>query len=108
MRSNDVIYSLPFNIAQYAFLNIIFAKLLNLMPGELVYQCSDAHIYSNQFPVAEHIIKNKDTALIQDRPQIHLKKTLNSLKDILNLEFSDFVINYNPLPDFKNKPPMAV
>ena len=37
----------PFNIAQYALLVHLFAKTVNMVPGNLVYTIGDAHIYLN-------------------------------------------------------------
>lgn len=105
MRSNDVIFGLPFNIAQYAFINLIFANILDLEPGTLVYQCGDSHIYMNQFDMANEIL----TRMPQSQPKVSINRKLVDLNDALTLEWEDIVVeNYNPLPDVKNKPPMAV
>jgi thymidylate synthase len=48
MRSNDVPLGLPFNIASYALLLEIIARMVNMIPGELVVSIGDAHIYTNQ------------------------------------------------------------
>ena len=50
MRSNDVPLGLPFNIASYALLLEIIARMVNMIPGELVVSIGDAHIYTNQLP----------------------------------------------------------
>lgn len=109
MRSNDVLYGLPFNIAQYAFMLFFLAKLLGLKPGKLVYQCSDAHLYENQIDAAKQTIeqwKNPDVEV--SLPWITLPE-INSLDDLLNLEWSDIEMSeYVPLPDIKDKPAMAV
>ena len=48
MRSNDVPLGLPFNIASYALLLEIIGKMVNMVPGELITNLGDAHIYKNQ------------------------------------------------------------
>ena len=45
-RSADVGLGLPFNIASYAVLTYILAKLTNLKPSRLIIVIGDAHIYS--------------------------------------------------------------
>ena len=46
-RSADVGLGLPFNIASYAVLTYILAKLSNLTPKKLIITIGDAHIYEN-------------------------------------------------------------
>lgn len=105
MRSNDVMYGLPFNIVQYAFINLFFAKLLNLKQGKLVYQCGNSHIYANQFDMANEVGAREPKPL----PFVDVNVPLNSLDDILALEWENIIVeDYHPLPDIKDKPPMAV
>ncbi len=105
MRSNDVPFGLPFNIMSYALINHIFAKHLNLTPGELVYMGWDVHIYQNQMEMVEEQMTRTPGQL----PQLVIKKDLPTFEDILSLEFEDVeLIGYNPQPDIKNKPGMAV
>jgi thymidylate synthase len=105
MRSNDVPYGLPYNIMGYAFLNIAFAQLLGHTPGELVYFGGDAHIYHNQIDMVREQLTRKPYTL----PTLKINKSLNTLEDVLSLEYGDIeIIGYEAHPDFKNKPPMAV
>ena len=105
MRSNDVPFGLPFNIASYALINHIFAKHLGLIPGELVYFGWDVHIYQNQMKMVEEILERKPRPL----PQIVIHKDLPKFEDILALQWEDIeLIGYNHHPDVKNKPEMAV
>jgi len=48
MRSNDVPLGLPFNIASYGLLLEIIAKMVNMVPDELIGNLGDCHIYTNQ------------------------------------------------------------
>jgi thymidylate synthase len=48
IRSNDVPLGLPFNIASYALLLEIIARLTNMISDELIINIGDAHIYLNQ------------------------------------------------------------
>lgn len=104
-RSVDSVFGLPYNIMSYAFMNVAFAKLLGLEPGELVFFGNDVHIYNNQLEMAYEQITRSPRPL----PKLTITKPLNTLDDLLSLEFSDVVIEgYDPYPDFKDKPPMAI
>ncbi len=104
-RSVDSVFGLPYNIMSYAFMNVAFAKLLKLEPGQLVFFGNDVHIYNNQLAMAQEQITREPRTL----PTITITKELNTLDDLLSLEFSDiFIDGYDPYPDFKDKPPMAV
>jgi len=46
-RSADIGLGVPFNIAQYSMMTILFAKMCGLEPGEFVWNGVDCHIYSN-------------------------------------------------------------
>lgn len=48
-RSADMMIGLPFNVAQYAFLALAFARHLGVEPGMYIHQITDAHIYENQY-----------------------------------------------------------
>jgi thymidylate synthase len=105
MRSNDVPFGLPFNIASYALLNHIFAKHLGLIPGELVYFGWDVHIYQNQMDMVDEMLERIPRTL----PELKINKDLTTFQDILNLEWPDIeLIGYDPYPDVKNKPGMAI
>ncbi len=106
MRSNDFVYGNPFNMMGYAYLNHVFSKVLKLKPGRLVYEGVDVHIYNNQLKMAEEQI----TRVPYDAPQLIIHKDLNSLQDILDMEYKDVeIVGYDKFyPDFKDKPAMAV
>lgn len=46
-RSSDVFLGLPYNIASYAMLTYIIAKMCDMHPKELVISMGDCHIYKN-------------------------------------------------------------
>jgi thymidylate synthase len=47
MRSCDTFLGLPFNIASYGLLLEIIAKVVNMVPDELIGNLGDTHLYSN-------------------------------------------------------------
>lgn len=105
-RSVDSVYGLPYNVMSYAFLNIAFSKLLGLEPGTLTFVGGDTHIYSDQLFMAEDMVANREP---RPFPKLEITKDINTLDDFLALEYSDIKITgYDPHPDYKNKPGMAV
>ena len=52
-RSADVFLGLPINIASYALLTHILAKICDLRPKRLVMSLGDAHIYSDHIPTVK-------------------------------------------------------
>lgn len=47
MRSNDFFLGNPFNLASYGLLLEIIAKEVNMLPGEMIGNLGDTHLYSN-------------------------------------------------------------
>lgn len=86
-RSCDVGLGVPFNIASYALLTCIIAKLCNLTPGDFHYCMGDAHIYNNHIDA----IKLQITRTPYDFPKINIK----NITDIDNITTDDIeLIDY--------------
>jgi thymidylate synthase len=56
MRSCDIFLGLPFNIASYGLLLEIIAKEVNMVPGELIGNLGDTHLYLNHIEQAKEQI----------------------------------------------------
>lgn len=94
-RSCDLFLGVPFNIASYALLTIVLAKILKLKPGEFVHVYGDVHIYENHIKQFKEQLRRKPRPF----PTIRIKGKLNSIEDFT----PDKVVleNYNPYPPIK-------
>jgi len=91
-RSVDTFLGLPFNIASYATLLLLLCEEVGMVPGELVGNLGDTHLYSN------HI----EQANIQcGRQSYNLPMIKLSNVDILNGEFDYEIIGYESHPSIK-------
>ena len=70
-RSVDTFLGLPFNIASYALLLEIIAKIVNMVPDELIGNLGDVHLYSNHIEQAKEQISREPFEL----PTFTLPKT---------------------------------
>jgi len=60
-RSVDTFLGLPFNIASYGLLLEIIAKVVNMVPDELIGNLGDTHLYLNHIKQAKEQIGRKYT-----------------------------------------------
>jgi thymidylate synthase len=58
-RSVDTFLGLPFNIASYGLLLAIIAKVVNMVPDQLIGNLGDVHLYSNHIEQAREQISRK-------------------------------------------------
>jgi thymidylate synthase len=104
-RSQDVPLGTPFNIASYGLLLEIIAKMVNMVPDELIANMGDCHIYLNQIDG----IKEQLTREPYPLPTLkHMKtdeffKVLSESIDMIgHLDNTDFVVeNYKSHPTIK-------
>lgn len=80
-RSADIALGVPYNIASYATLLMMFAKEANLTPGIFVHTIGDAHIYSNHLEG----LKEQLTRTPKKLPTLHIAD-----KPFHELQFEDF------------------
>lgn len=94
-RSADMFLGVPFNIASYALLTMMIAKVTGLGLGDFVHTFGDAHIYSNHFDQVREQITRKPRSF----PKMLIERDISSIDDF---KFEDFKLeNYDPYPPIK-------
>ena len=83
-RSADVFLGVPFNIASYALLTLMVAKVTGLEPGEFVHTLGDAHLYLNHLDQARLQLSREPLPLAQ----MHVA----GKRDLFAFEFEDFTL----------------
>ena len=81
-RSADVFLGVPFNIASYALLTMMVAKVTGLEPGEFVHTLGDAHLYLNHLDQAKEQIGREPLPL----PTMEIADR----RDLFAFEYEDF------------------
>lgn len=95
-RSVDTFLGLPFNIASYGFLLHMFAQQVNMVPGTLVGDLTNVHIYKNHVDQCKEQLSREPMKL----PTLALCKP----KDIFSYTYDDFLIkDYESHPAIKGK-----
>lgn len=82
-RSADVFLGVPFNIASYALLTLMFARVCDLQPGEFVHTFGDAHLYLDHLDQARLQLQREPYPL----PEMMLNPDVD---DIFSFEYDDF------------------
>lgn len=96
MRSNDYMCGTPFNWLQYTLLTHIIAKLVNMIPDELVYSVGDCHIYLNHMDGINEQLSRKGSDAI---PKLIIHGNQKSIEDF---KYEDFeIVDYHPDPIIK-------
>ena len=99
-RSADLFLGVPFNIASYALLTMMIAKVCGFELGDFVHTFGDVHIYNNH---------REQVALKLTREPRELPKMIihGNQRDIFDFKYEDFeLVGYNPYPAIKA--PVAV
>lgn len=96
-RSADIFLGVPFNIASYSLLLMMFAQVTELEPGDFIHTLGDAHIYRNHLEQVRLQLSREPRSL----PSMKLNPEVKSLFDFT---FQDFHLeNYDPHPHIKGE-----
>lgn len=99
-RSADLFLGVPFNIASYALLTMMIAKITDLQPGDFIHTLGDVHLYLNH-------IEQANTQLSRTPFPLPAMEILKKPDHIDQFEFGDFqLIDYQCYPAIKA--PIAV
>lgn len=99
-RSVDTFLGLPFNISSYALLLLMVAQVTDHVPGELVWNGGDVHIYHNHFDQVKKVCEMPTFTL----PVLEMDSSVRNIDDF---EFESFELkNYQHGPYIKA--PIAV
>ena len=87
-RSADSFLGVPFNIASYALLTHMVAKICDLKAGEFIHTIGDAHLYVNHFDQARSQLTRQPTKL----PKLIIHNVPSHIDEF---KFEDFeIIDY--------------
>ena len=89
-RSADLFLGVPFNIASYALLTLIIAKVTGYKPGDFVHTFGDVHIYEIHLDQVKEQLKRKPRPF----PQVKFIKNFKNI-DEFKPEYVE-LIDYNP------------
>ncbi|WP_280549430.1 thymidylate synthase [Halomonas sp. 11-S5] len=94
-RSADIFLGVPFNIASYALLTQMIARVSGLEPGDFVHTLGDAHLYLNHLEQAEEQLSRTPRAA----PRLVLEP---SVDELFAFRFEHIAIEgYDPHPPIK-------
>lgn len=94
-RSADMFIGVPYNIASYALLTHMVAKMTGYKPGRLVWIGGDCHIYKNH-------IEQVKLQLTRDPKPLPVLQLLRKPRKIENFKWSDIELTgYDPHPFIK-------
>jgi len=96
-RSADIFLGVPFNIASYALLTMMVAKVTGLEPGDFIHTFGDAHIYLNHIDQVKLQLSREPMEL----PKLELHSSINNIFDF---SYDDIkIVGYNSHPGIKGK-----
>jgi len=92
-RSADLGLGIPFNIASYALLTHMIARVTGTDAHELIIQIGDAHVYKDHVEALEEQLKREPKLFPK------LKWARENINDIEDFSYNDFVVegyDYHP------------
>jgi thymidylate synthase len=102
-RSQDVPLGTPFNIASYALLLEIIAKMVNMVPDELIANMGDCHIYLNQIDGIKEQLKREPYPL----PDLVISNQIN-FNEGINEFLSSCLISDFKIENYQSHPPIKM
>ncbi|MDX9905643.1 MAG: thymidylate synthase [Bacteroidales bacterium] len=96
-RSCDIFLGVPFNIASYALLTLMVARVTGLQPGDFVHTLGDAHIYLNHIEQVKLQLSREPYPL----PEMKVNPERTNIFDFV---FDDFeLVDYQCHPHIKGE-----
>ena len=96
MRSNDEFLGQPYNTPSYAILTCMIAKLVNMIPDELIASLGDCHIYEAHFDAVKEQLSRNGSDIV---PKLIIHGNQKSIEDF---KYEDFeIVDYYPDPPIK-------
>ncbi|QJX71674.1 thymidylate synthase [Faustovirus] len=95
MRSTDTFLGLPFNIASYAILTHMIAKIIGMRPGKVAISMCDVHLY------VDHVEQSKQQIMRSPRdfPKFGFAPHVDAYKSLDEFVLGDIVVTgYDPHP----------
>jgi len=90
-RSCDMGLGVPFNIASYALLTCMVAKVCGLKPGEFIHTMGNTHVYKNHVePLRVQLERNP-----RPFPALQINRDVTDIDDFKADDFE--LVGYNPL-----------
>ena len=85
-RSVDTFLGLPFNIASYGLLLEIIAKVVNMVPDELIGNLGDVHLYSNHVDqaleqIGRYLEVDERVCMCYENPKLDLSRIQEGMSD---------------------------
>ena len=97
-RSNDFITANNWNTAQYAIFLMMVAQSVDMIPGKLVHNITDCHVYDRHIDIARELLNRPE----HPAPKVSLNPEIKKLYDFTT---DDLIVeNYETEPQIKNIP----
>lgn len=103
-RSADIFLGVPFNIASYALLIHMFARVTGLKVGKLIMSFGDVHLYKSHVEAAQKMIDTGISSAPIAYPTLEITGDQSTMDDFKLENFA--ILNYCPGPTIRA--PMAV
>lgn len=94
-RSCDFGIGVPFNVASYGILTHMVAQVVNMVPGEFIWNGGDVHLYANCLELANEQLEREP----YPAPTISLNPAITSLFDFKLEDIK--LVNYQAHPPIK-------